>query len=46
MSTVGIFAGRGDVILSMGLALIFGVWVGWQARGLWDRLKGRRANGT
>lgn len=46
MNTVGIFAGRGDVILSMGLALIFGVWVGWQLRGLWARFKGRRARGT
>lgn len=35
MSTVGIFAGRGDVILAMGLALIVGLWVGWQLRGLW-----------
>jgi hypothetical protein len=32
MSTVGIFAGRGDVILAMGLALIVGVWLGWQLR--------------
>jgi hypothetical protein len=46
MSTVGIFAGRGDVILSMGLALIFGVWVGWQLRGLLERLRRRRAGGT
>lgn len=34
MSAVGIFAGRGDVILSMGLALVFGVWAGWQLRRL------------
>lgn len=30
MSTVGIFAGRGDVILAMALALVVGVWLGWQ----------------
>lgn len=30
MNTVGIFAGRGDVVLAMGLALVIGVWVGWQ----------------
>ena len=30
MSTVGIFAGRGDVILAMGLAVVVGVWLGWQ----------------
>lgn len=32
MSAVGIFAGRGDVILAMGLALIVGIWIGWQLR--------------
>ena len=32
MSTVGIFAGRGDVIVAMGLALLIGVWVGWQTQ--------------
>lgn len=30
MSAVGIFAGRGDVIVAMGLALIVGGWIGWQ----------------
>ncbi len=40
MSTIGIFAGRGDVILAMGLALMVGCWVGWQARGLWLRVRG------
>lgn len=29
---MGLFAGRGDVILAMGLALLIGVWIGWQAR--------------
>ena len=32
MSAVGIFAGRGDVIVAMGLALIVGIWIGWQLR--------------
>ena len=27
MNTVGIFAGRGDVIIAMVLALIFGAWL-------------------
>jgi hypothetical protein len=31
MSAVGIFAGRGDVIVALGLALIVGFWVGWKA---------------
>jgi hypothetical protein len=30
MNAVGIFAGRGDVVLAMGLALLIGMWVGWQ----------------
>ena len=32
MSTVGIFAGRGDVLVAMALALIIGVWVGWKLK--------------
>lgn len=32
MSTVGIFAGRGDVLVAMGLALVIGIWAGWQMR--------------
>lgn len=44
MTTVGLFAGRGDVILSMGLALLFGCWAGWQLRGLWERI--RRPSGN
>lgn len=34
MNTVGVFAGRGDVIVALGLALIIGIWIGWQARKL------------
>ena len=32
MNTVGIFAGRGDVILAMGMALVLGIWFGWKLR--------------
>jgi hypothetical protein len=38
MTAVGLFAGRGDVILAMGLAILVGVWVGWQVRGVCHRL--------
>jgi hypothetical protein len=43
MSAVGVFAGRGDVILGMGLALLVGFWAGWQIKGLMVWLKNRRA---
>lgn len=36
MSTVGIFAGRGDVLVAMGLALVIGVWVGWKLNDMRD----------
>lgn len=39
MSTVGIFAGRGDVILAMALALVMGVWLGWQLHRLYAWLR-------
>lgn len=42
MSTVGIFAGRGDVLVAMTLALIIGVWVGWQLRRAVDWVKARK----
>lgn len=32
MSTVGIFAGRGDIVLAMALAFFVGILVGWQLR--------------
>jgi hypothetical protein len=32
MNAVGIFAGRGDVLVAMLLALVIGVWLGWQLR--------------
>ncbi|MEO8298774.1 MAG: hypothetical protein ABI574_13305 [Burkholderiales bacterium] len=37
---IGLFAGRGDVVLSMGLALLFGCWAGWKFHGLWWRIRG------
>ena len=43
MSTVGIFAGRGDVVLSMGLSLLFGCMIGWQARRFFDWATSLRA---
>lgn len=36
---VGLFAGRGDTILAMGLALVVGVWIGWQVRKLYNHLR-------
>lgn len=32
--TMGIFAGRGDVIVAMGLAWCVGIYMGWMARKL------------
>ena len=29
MNTVGIFAGRGDVVLAMGMAMLTGGIIGW-----------------
>lgn len=42
MSAVGIFAGRGDVILAMGMALVMGVWIGWQAKRLISWIESKR----
>jgi len=41
MNTVGVFAGRGDVIVAMGFALVIGAWIGWQLQRLvtWARNK-------
>lgn len=43
MTAVGMFAGRGDVVLAMLMAAIFGVWVGWQARKGFVWWRSRRA---
>jgi len=42
MSTVGIFAGRGDVLVAMGLALVIGVWVGWKVNQFINWIKSKR----
>ena len=42
MNTIGLFAGRGDVILAMGLALLVGAWVGWQLRRLHQHFFGEK----
>jgi hypothetical protein len=39
---VGVFAGRGDVIISMGLACAAGVFAGWWLRAQWGRLQAWR----
>ncbi len=31
MNTVGIFA--------MGMALLFGTWLGWKARSIWEKVR-------
>ena len=41
MNAVGIFAGRGDVIVAMALALLIGVWAGWQIRRLAEWAKSK-----
>lgn len=43
MSTVGIFAGRGDVVLAMVLAALIGIWIGWKLRGLTEWIRQRRS---
>lgn len=43
MSAVGVFAGRGDVILAMGLALIVGMWAGWQIRRFFAWISAKKA---
>ena len=37
VTAVGLFAGRGDVILAMGMALVLGVLLGYQLRRLVER---------
>ncbi len=45
MTAVGLFAGRGDVVLAMGLAVLVGCWIGWHLRGVWISFR-RRASRT
>lgn len=37
----GLFAGRGDTIIGFLFALLIGIWIGWQLRGLWLRIRSR-----
>lgn len=39
MTAVGLFAGRGDIVLAMGLALLVGAWCGWHIRGARERFR-------
>lgn len=41
MSTIGVFAGRGDVLVAMALAFVLGAWLGWRLRGFlhWVKTK-------
>lgn len=34
MNAVGVFAGRGDVVLAMGMAVVLGIVIGYQLRRL------------
>lgn len=40
MNAIGIFAGRGDVLVAMALAGLVGVYLGWYARKYSDRIRG------
>lgn len=42
MNTVGIFAGRGDVILAMLLAMIFGAWLCYLIGGMFHKWQRKR----
>ena len=43
MSAVGIFAGRGDVVLAMGMAVVLGIAAGYQIRRFVEFVKRFRA---
>jgi Na+/H+-dicarboxylate symporter len=32
MNAIGVFAGRGDVLAAMFLAVLVGIWLGWHAK--------------
>lgn len=35
MNAIGIFTGRGDVVLAMGLAVLVGIWIGWNIHNIY-----------
>jgi xanthosine utilization system XapX-like protein len=39
---VGIFAGRGDVIIAMALAGLIGIWIGWQSKKIVNWIQTKR----
>lgn len=39
MNTVGLFAGRGDVVLAMGIAFILGMLTGFYVTTKWYQIK-------
>lgn len=41
MNTVGVFAGRGDVLVAMAFAIVIGVWVGWKIHQIVDWVRAR-----
>lgn len=43
MNTIGIFAGRGDVLVAMALAFILGFILAWKVRGWWANIVFRRS---
>ncbi len=36
------FAGRGDVIVALVMALVFGIWIGWWLRSRYEAIKSWR----
>lgn len=40
-TAIGIFAGRGDVILAMGMTGILFFWLGWKAKAFKDSIKAK-----
>lgn len=42
MDMVGIFAGRGDVVIAMMLSGIIGVWIGYNVRKIIEWIKSKR----
>ena len=38
MTMVGIFAGRGDIIIAMGMTAVVFYYLGWKSKALKDRI--------